>query len=258
MEHISDHASNFDAIRIRSVESRRPLRWLAAGWRDLQAASLSSLAYGIVFALFGYAIFMFAWYRPYLFTAMVSGFFLVGPFLAIGLYQISRRLEREERASFADSILAWRENPQSIGLFGFLLAFILISWERLSAVLFALFFHGGDLPSLEALANRLFSVEYLGFVAAYLLFGALLAGVVFAISAVSIPLMLDRKVDTATAVVTSVRVCARNAPAMALWAALIVALVGVGLLTLFIGLIVTLPLVGHATWHAYKDLVETD
>lgn len=258
MEHISGHTCGFEAVRVRSVERGRPLRWLAAGWQDLQAASLSSLAYGILFALGGYAIFMFAWYRPYLFTAMVSGFFLVGPFLAIGLYQISRRLERGERASLADSILAWRENPQSIGLFGFLLAFILISWERLSAILFALFFHGGDLPSLEILASRLFSPEYLGFVAAYLLFGAVLAVAVFAISAVSIPLMLDRKVDTATAVVTSVRVCARNAPAMALWAALIVALVGIGLLTLFIGLIFTMPLVGHATWHAYKDLVDTD
>lgn len=257
MEHLVNPTSHaVEAYRIRSVEISRPLVWISRGWKDLIRAMPASLAYGIAFALSGYLLVAFAWQRTYLVTALVSGLFLVGPFLAIGLYSLSRRLERGEPATLRHSLTAWRGNGESIGLFGLLLAFILVSWERLSAILFALFY-GGDLPTLQNFVQQvLFSGGYPQLVIAYLGAGGLVAALVFAISVVSVPMLLDRPVDPVTAMVTSVLAVSANLAAMALWAAIIVALTLIGFATFLLGLVILLPLLGHASWHAYRDLVE--
>lgn len=241
---------------VRTVEFLRPLKWLARGWQDLRRAPAASLFYGAALALTGAAVTGLSWGRPHLVTALWSGFLLVAPFLLMGVYDLSRRLAAGDAPDLGRSLTAWRANADSIGLFGFVLAFALISWERLSAIIFALFY-AGEVSSVENLVSEiLFSGAHVNFLVVYLGFGALLAACVFSISVVSVPMLLDRRVDVATAIIASLRAVRKNPAPLALWAALIVALTATGFATGFLGLVVILPWLGHATWHAYKDLVQ--
>lgn len=241
---------------IRTVEFLRPFEWLKRGGQDLRRALAASLFYGVTLALAGAAVTALSWGRPHLVTALYSGFFLVAPFLLMGVYDLSRRIADGDAPDLGRSLTAWRANADSIGLFGFVLAFVLISWERLSAILFALFY-AGDISSVENLVSEIVSSgAHANFLIAYCGFGALLAAAVFSISVVSVPMLLDRRADVATAIITSLRAVRENPAPLALWAALIVALTAIGFATWFLGLIVILPWLGHATWHAYRDLVQ--
>ena len=253
---ISSLDRHFTLPSVRTVEASRPLAWLKAGWSDLRDNPVASLTYGLALSIAGFLILYYAADIPYLLTASISGFFLIGPVAASGLYVISRRHEKGEKSNFAQSLAGLRDEGESLLFFGFLLAFVLISWERISAILFALFFKG-NVPDISNLAqNLLLSGAHLQFVALYLLAGGVLAATVFALSAVAIPLLLDRKVDVVTAMMSSFRATEKNLGAMLVWAMLIVACIAIGFATMMIGMIVLLPLLGHATWHAYRDLVE--
>ena len=211
----------------RKVELDRPWSWLAAGWRDLRAAPQVSLAYGVLMAVAGYAITFGLWWADlvYLVLPMVCGFLIVGPLLAVGLYEVSRRLEAGEPVNLGVAVTAWRRNASQIGLMGVALLLLLFA-------------------------------DALPFLIVGTAIGAVLAALAFAISAISIPLLLDRpEANVFTAIATSVTAVKENPTTMAFWAVLIVGFVGAGLITLYLGLIVTLPLIGHATWHAYRDLV---
>lgn len=245
---------------IRQVELERPWRWLAAGWRDLIAAPMTSLTYGVVFALAGWLITvgLFAADVFYLVLPMTAGFLIVGPFAATGFYEISRQRALGRTAPLGDVFGAWKRNPSQIALMGVVLLLILIFWARLAAMIFMLYYGIGNVPSIDKLLVETFlqpsSIPFLIFGTAV---GGVLAAATFAISAVSIPLLLDRsEANVIDAIITSVRAVTANAKAMALWGLLIVLFVGAGLVTLYVGLVVALPLIGHATWHAYKDLVE--
>ncbi|ATE60893.1 DUF2189 domain-containing protein [Thauera sinica] len=247
---------HFHLPRIRQVGGSRPFHWLRMGWSDMRDNLGASLSYGVFFAALGYLILAYASDRPYLFTAAISGFFLVGPIAAAGLYEISRRHDAGERASLGASLRGLMRHGDSLMYFGLFLAIVLLSWERLSAILFALFYQG-NVPELSHFAREVFlSGEYTHFVVAYMVVGGALAALVFALSAISIPMLMDRDVDAISAAMTSARAVGMNLGAMAVWAALIVALVAIGFATMMIGMAVLLPLLGHATWHAYRDLVE--
>lgn len=247
---------HFSLPSIRRVAASRPFAWLRAGWSDLRNNLGASLTYGLALSIIGYLILSYAVQIPYLFTAAISGFFLVGPLAAAGLYEISRRHANGEKTSFAQSLAGLLSEGESLLFFGFLLAFVLLSWERISAILFALFFKG-NLPDINNFARTvLLSGEHLQFVVVYLAAGGALAAMVFALSVVVIPMLLDRKVDVITAMMTSLRAVAQNLGAMLVWAALVVAFIAVGFATMMIGMVLLLPLLGHATWHAYKDIVQ--
>ena len=143
-----------------------------------------------------------------------------------------------------------------IALFGILIGILMIVWARLSTLLFALIIAGQSTTLDTSTAQLFFSGSGLTFLIVFTLVGAVIAAAVFTISVVSIPMMLDRKVDFITAVLTSITAVKANPAPMALWAGLIVIFTGIGLVTFYLGLAVTLPLIGHASWHAYKDLVE--
>jgi uncharacterized membrane protein len=241
--------------RINDVAAGDPLRWLAAGWADLRAAPALGLGYGLVIALLGYAVSAAAWSVPVLVLTFVGGFMLVAPLLAVGLYEASRRREAGEQPTLRHVLGAWGRNRWSLVFMGAILGFVMIAWGRLAGLLAALSFPLVGPEGHLVTWSTVTSVEGLGFLGLFVAMGAGLAAIVFAITAVSIPMLLDRPVDTVTAIATSVRAVLHNLPAMAVWAALIVALTGFGLATAYLGLIVTMPLVGHATWHAYRQVV---
>lgn len=239
---------------IRTVALRAPFEWLALGWSDLRAAPAASLFYGAAFALMGLAIHLVFRHMVELTSALTAGFLLLGPFLATGLYDVSRRRQRGMRVALRGTLTAWRANLGAFSLFALGLTVIMLVWARASLVTFALFFSSG-MPSLQNFFGQVVSAEHLDFVLTYLAVGAVFASIVFAVSVVSVPMMLDRGTDTVVAALTSVRALFANPGPLLLWAALIVAIVGLGFATLFIGLVVAVPLIGHATWHAYQALV---
>lgn len=248
---------HFSLPAIRDVPTTRPLVWLRMGWRDLRSNAWLSGAYGLVFTLAGYELLFLAEPRPYLFTVAVSGFMLVAPMLVAGLYEISRRQGEGMTTRFSESLQGWTRNGDAMALFGLVLALVVIAWERLSAILFALFY-GGEFPSVQSFVGTVFlSGNYPGFVIAYVVVGALLAALVFAMSAISVPMLVDREIDVLTAIATSLKAIRQNPAAMTLWAALLVALMALGFATLLLGMIVLLPWAAHASWHAYRDLTQS-
>lgn len=240
---------------ILSVSAGAPFAWLAAGWRDFRAAPGASLFYGIAFVVMGYLLNTFFASSPHITLALGTGFTLIGPFLALGLYDLSRRRERGGPSQLAASLTAWNSNPGAIGFYALILLLLFAGWARVSVVLVALFYTG-SMPGIATFAQHLvFSEENLEFLAIYFGVGAGFALLVFAVSVVSIPLMMDRGTDTVTAMIASFLALTRNFPAMMVWGALIGVMLFAGLATLYLGLAITGPVIGHATWHAYRALV---
>ena len=253
---LPEEGGGFPPIRI--IAPGAPWRWLHKGWADLRAAPFASLFYGAVLALMGVVLVRAVGQAAYA-LALVTGFLLVGPFLSMGLYDVSRRLERGERVALASTLAAWKDNAPAIGFYAVILALLMAVWIRVSVVVVALFFEGG-VPTLRTLAHDILNSENgLFFLFAYLAAGAGFALLVFATSVVSLPMLLDRaKMDTLTAMITSFNVLRLNFAAMVLWAAVIVVLTAIGFATFYLGLVVLMPLVGHATWHAYREAVGGD
>jgi len=246
---------HFNLPHIRSIGTDRPLQWLRMGWDDMRDNLGASLSYGVILAAIGYAILSYAADKPYLFMAAISGFMLIGPIAAAGLYEISRRHEKGEKTSFFGSLRGLARNADTLAMFGAFLAIALVGWERISAIMFALFYRGEISNVTNFVSGVLSAGDNLYFVAAYVIVGGVLALVVFSLSAIAIPMVMDRETDTVTAAMTSLRAVQTNFDAMVLWAVLIVALIGIGFASMMIGMVILLPLVGHATWHAYRDLV---
>ncbi len=244
----------FPAVR-SGLPLGAPFEWLRLGAADLKACGFASLFYGLCFAGTGVLLLLAFRHAVQLVTAVTTGFMLVGPFFAIGLYELSRRRETGAELRLAATLAVWRRNLAAIGIYSLILIVIYLVWARASLVMFALFYQGG-MPTLESFTVQILKFDNIEFLLAYLLVGAFFAALVFAFSVVSIPLMLDRNQDAVTAMLASFLALVRNLPMMLLWAALIVLLTAIGFATAFIGLIVLMPLVGHATWHAYRALIE--
>lgn len=239
---------------IRQVGFDAPGRWLRAGWGDLRKAGGASLFYGTCFAVGGWLMQVVFAHAYALFAGMVTGFLLVAPVLAMGLYDLSRRLERGEAPRLAPTLTAWRANLANIGVLAAVLAVVFLVWARASMVIFAMFFDAAGLPTFAEIVHAIVAFEQPEFALIYFMVGGFFALFVFAISVVAVPLMLDRGTDAVTSGIASLGACARNPGPMLLWAGCIVLLVGLGMATMFLGLIVVMPVLGHATWHAYREL----
>jgi len=242
---------------IAKVPVGAPITWLSKGLSDLHAAPTASLFYGLCFAVMGWAIVFFYGHAYSLTVALMAGFMLLGPGLAMGLYGLSRQREAGQVPQLRPSLAIWKDNISNLGIFALVTGVVFLIWARASLVVFAVFYSSG-LPTADDFLREFLSLAKAEFVIAYLIVGSGFAAFIFSISVVAVPLMLDRDTDAISAMLLSLATVAKNPLAMLLWAVLIVVLTGVGFATAFTGLVVTVPILGHATWHAYRALVPPD
>lgn len=245
---------------VRKITNADVVEALVAGLRDFQRAPSFGLVLGTVCALVGFAILvsLVTFNVPYLAYPIAAGFAIVCPFLGAVLYEVSRRIERGE--PLANWLAVWSTafGRSEVRWMGFVTLFIQIMWMYQVRLLMAIFL---GYTSMEATLADFFRVvlttnEGLAFLAVGNIVGAVLATILFSLTVISFPLILDRDVDVVTAMITSVRAVSENTGPMLLWAAIIVALLVVSSLPVFLGLLVTLPVLGHATWHLYRRVVE--
>ena len=243
---------------IRHVKPSNILGWVKEGIQDTRKAGMASLFYGAFFAMAGWVMKIVFDEAYGLFPGLATGFLLLGPFLAMGLYDLSRQLEHGQPAKLIPSLTAWRTNMMNVGIFAGVLGVILLIWARASLIIFALYFQDSVFPSLNEVILSVFTFNQPVFGMVYFAVGGFFAALVFAISVVAIPLMTDRKTDAITAAIASIIACTKNPLTMLLWGACIVLLVAIGFATYFVGLVITMPIVGHATWHVYRDIVAAE
>ena len=250
-------STRWNELVVNKIGFTEPLVWLSKGLKDMRDAGAYSLRYGFGIVLIsGLLTFgLITTGNLFLLPFLVAGFFLVAPVIGIGLYQMSAYLERGEPLKACNALEAWRQNQGQVSMVtgGFFI--IMQLWIAVNFVLFSLLYAGIS-PPLENFFSKLFlSEEGRLFSIASVLVGFFFAWCAFAISVVTVPMLIDRKVDGFTAIRLSIKSVLNNMPAMTLWALLIVLIVGLGLLTFYVGLLVALPLIGHGTWHAYRALV---
>lgn len=238
-------------LPLQPLRAGDPLRWLRLGWADFRRAPAIGLFYGGCFAAMGWLLLYVFRHAPAWTLALSAGFLLMGPFLCLGLYDVSRKLERGEPPDFGDSLTAWDTRIGTMAIFGGVLLILEMLWGRASLIVFAVSFDG--MPDFKGSLLALLDPANLGFIVAYLAVGALFAGLIFAVSVVSMPMILDRQTDAITAGLTSLRLCLTQPGVMLLWGATLTVLVVLALLPAFLGLLLVGPVLGHASWHAYRS-----
>ena len=241
-------------LEIRRVPMRQPIEWLSRGWDDLKQIGRAGLAHGMLIAILGAVLLMLGSTHLYLTAAAVTGYLLVGPVMTTGLCELARRRAAHEPLGFDESLQGLTRNPDGLMHFGGVLALIALSWFVLSAFLLQSVLNA-SVPSLAVAlwggAADVSAAQILGYVGC----GAVLAGIVFVTSVVAVPLIIDRHASASDAIRASLRATLFNLPAMLVWAVLIVGLTVLGFVTLLAGMVIVAPLLGYATWHAYRDLI---
>lgn len=251
---------------VRSIRFTRPLAWLVLGWQDLWRSRLASLAQGLALAVASALLWRVGQERFWLLAGALSGFLVVAPVLATGFYVLSRALERGERAGpgvVLRTWLFWQSHYRSrwdhdywsLVRFGLLLALAGTGWVLISAALITLLAPAPVHSPQDFLQHVVLAPDSTLFTL-WLLLGSLLAAPMFASSVVSIPLLLDRRIGLWQAVFTSWQAVLANPATMAMWTALILALTLLGMAAWMWGLALAVPVLGHASWHAYRELVD--
>ncbi len=240
--------------RILALTWDAPFRWLGSGWRDMRAHFGIALFYGLCFWAMAAVLALVFRSKPEYVISIASGCLLLGPFMAMGLYEVSRRREAGLVPDLASSLTCWDTRLRSVGLLVLVLVVLELIWGRASLVVFAVFFNTG-MPSTTGVIQAIFNPQNWEFVAVYLMVGGFFAVLVYAISVISIPMILDRDTDAISAAITSIQVVYENTGVMVLWGFLIALLVAAALLPWGLGLLVVVPWLGHASWHAYRGSV---
>jgi uncharacterized membrane protein len=246
-------ATESKPIVLRELSWGSPLRWLKLGWYDFAHAPGIGLFYGAAFAAMGWALLAVFQHAPAYTLALSAGFLLMGPFLCLGLYHASKMIETHGQPDLGRSLLAWETRTGQLAIFGFVLLILEMLWGRASLVIFAVSFDG--MPDFKGSLLALLNPDNIEFIVAYLCVGGLFAGLIFAVSVISIPMLLDRDTDAITAGLTSFRLVLTQTGVMLFWGGLIAILIGLAMLPGFLGLLVAGPVIGHATWHAYREAV---
>lgn len=233
----------------RQLESTAAIRWLKLGWQDFKRAPRQSLTYGFVMMMISFIVSFFALEvgNFYSILILVSGFLLMGPVIAIGLYSISCQLQEGKIPILGYCLREGQRHFGNIGVFVLMLMVVFLIWARAASMIHVFYpmQHGAGLESFAIFLSIGSGV------------GAFFSFIIFTASAFSLPMIMDRKVDTVTAVVTSVNAVLRNKKAMLLWAFFIFLSVILSVATAFVGLLIFLPIIGHATWHAYQETIDS-
>jgi uncharacterized membrane protein len=231
------------------------LRWLSAGWGDFWTRPASSLAYGVAVFLLSVAFVwtLVAFGLDYILFPALAGFMIVAPFLAIGLYEKSRAIEEGGTIGLGSMLLVRPRAGAQVFFAGLLLCLLMLLWTRAAVLLYALFFGVTPFPGLDHIVGMLFGTLY-GWTMLIVggAIGGLFAAFAFAVSVFSVPMLLDQRVDALTAMASSLRLVWNNLAPMLAWGAMLLLLFAACVATGFIGMIVIFPLLGHATWHAYR------
>jgi uncharacterized membrane protein len=242
-------------IDVMHVPMFRPFTWVARGWLDMRRHWGASLGYGALIVALGWTLLIFCATHPYFVAAAISGFLLVGPAMSAGLCEMSRRYSLGQPTNFDESLEGFARNATALVEFGAILALCAVLWFGISAVLLGTVFHIAAPDISETLYRGFVDSTNRSQVLAYVVVGGLLAASVFAVSVVAIPLIIDRHASAGQAMRASINAVFANIPAMIVWSALILALTIIGYAPLLGGLLIIAPLLGHATWHAYRDLI---
>ncbi len=233
------------------------LKWLALGWRDFIRSPLAGLMHGAFVAVAGWVVLAvslrYGWVAPGAF----SGFVIIGPVLVTGLYEISRLQARGEHAGVGNAIAAWRRGTRPLVQLGFLLAVLGTLWVGASALLFTFFAPAPLRGPLEFVRYAFVEQGNLLFTL-WAILGGLGVAIVFSLTAVSPPLLLGREVGFRQALLTSARAVGENPIAMLLWALVILVATSLSLASAMLGFLISVPVLGHASWHAYRDLVDVE
>ena len=241
-------------VTLQRLRLADPFVWLAKGVRDVRAAPGIAVFYGVCFWCMALVLGWVFRTKPEYTMSMASGCLLLGPFLAMGLYDTSRRREAGLKPALSESLTCWDSHMGSMGMLVLVLVVLELLWGRASLVVFAVFFNTG-MPSTTGVLQAVFSPQNWSFVAVYSVVGGAFAALVFSTSVVSIPMILDRDTDALTAGITSMRVVLENPAVMLLWGALITAIVALSLWFWGVGLMLAGPVLGFASWHAYRASV---
>lgn len=241
--------------RTDQIGLAEPLRWLSLGLRDFRRAPVVGIAYGSIVTLMGWLIFALG-DHPYFVAAAVSGFLLVGPVLGAGLIESSRAMEAGGTADFDSSLRGFERNRAALERFALTLIAIAAAWLVLSTSLLVATI-GPIAPRVEqALWDSALQLMSSGQLYAWAAIGGVLAVLAFCASVIAVPLILDRQASAGEAIRGSLHAVSRHPVASASWALLIVLLTAIGFATALLGLIVVYPVLGHASWHAYRALRE--
>ena len=234
----------------RRLQTGDPIRWLKLGWEDFKHAPGASLCYGGFIVLISYVLAYFTWKLGgyILLFSLMSGFVFIAPVLALGLYSVSCQLEKGLKPHIGYCLKEGHRHLGNEMVYSMILLVIFLLWARSGSVLH-IFFPVEANPGFSDLA------VFLGIGSAV---GSIFAALVFSASAFSLPMMLDRKVDTVTAVLTSVHAVVSNKAAMVVWVLIIMAALAISFLTAFLGLAVLMPVIGYATWHGYRDTIQVE
>jgi uncharacterized membrane protein len=247
-------------LEIAQIEFADILQALRQGFSDFGKAPAIGIFFGTIYAAAGWFIYLMLaqYHMPWMILPAAVGFPLIGPFIAVGLYDVSRRLEAGKPIIWGEVLMViFRQKDREVGWMAFVVLFIFWIWVYQARLLLAIFLGFHSFPDMAAFINVLFgTMDGLGFLAVGTMVGAGLAFVLFCSTVVAIPLLLDRDLDFVTALITSFQSVLRNLPVMIGWGIIVAGMTALALLPAFLGLIIVLPVLGHATWHLYKKLVK--
>lgn len=240
--------------QIQPLSAASPFRWLRSGWADLRSHPGIAFFYGGCFCIMAWVLKTVFYNNPEFTLSAISGCLLLGPFLAMGLYDVSMRKEAGETPSLKSSLLCWKSHIRTMGMLVMVMIVLELLWGRASLVVFAVFFNTG-MPSTVSVLEAVFNLQNWEFLAAYFFVGTFFAGLVFASMMVAIPMILHRDTDAITACVTSLRVFVTQTGPCMIWALIIFVSVMVAMMPWAMGLAVVGPWLGFASWHAYREAV---
>ncbi len=249
-------SSSVFSLTLTDLRMSDPIRWIQLGWADFVRCPRIGLFYGLCFFAMGHALLAVFENAPEYMLALSAGFLLMGPFLCLGLYDASKAMQtHSHRPSLRASLQAWRPTKSTMAIFAGVLLILEMLWGRAALVVFAVSFN--TMPEKANLLAMLLDPENLGFLITYTAVGSVFAGLIFVTSVISIPMIMDRQVDAISAGLTSIRACLQNPGVMLWWGAMITGLILLAILPVFLGLFIIGPVIGHATWHAYRHIVPT-